>query len=241
MSLNLIFDLDDTLYDLAEPFCRTHRELFSSILGDDCTELFRLSRVYSDEILELEKQGKIPSQDTFYQHIQKTYASVGCSVDRAMADLFEEKYRYYQDHISVPEGIGTMLDACKADGHSISILTNGKVKGQIGKVKALDMYRWFSTDRIFISEVTGFIKPDIEVFRYAEEQLQLQPQDIWYVGDTYEADVLGAKRAGWNVIWYNHRNHQIPLEENKADHTVFTAEQMLDVIRKIHNRLQSDR
>lgn len=233
MSLNLIFDLDDTLYDLSEPFRRTHEDLFSDILGDDCTDLFRLSRIHSDEILELEKLGEVSPEDTFYLRIQRTYASVGLVIDRAMADVFEEKYRYYQQYITVPERIASMLDACKTAGHSISILTNGKIKGQSGKIEALNMYRWFSIDKIFISEVTGFIKPDIEVFRYAEEQLQLEPQEIWYVGDTYEADVLGAKRAGWNVIWYNHRNTEIPMEENKADFTVHTAEQLLAVIARL--------
>lgn len=238
MSLNLIFDLDDTLYDLAEPFRRSHIDLFAEILGEDCSELFRMSRVYSDEILELEKLGKIPSEDTFYHRIKRTYADVGIDMDRELADRFEEKYRYYQKHITVPEGIKVMLDDCAEAGFSMALLTNGKVKGQGNKIKALDMYRWFIEDRIFISEVTGFIKPDLEVFRYAEEKLGLKPEEIWYVGDTYEADVLGAKRAGWNVIWYNHRKRQISTENNAADITVYTAEELNSAIKNLENKEQ---
>ena len=36
----LIFDLDDTLYDLSEPFRRAHAELFAERLGEDCNENF---------------------------------------------------------------------------------------------------------------------------------------------------------------------------------------------------------
>lgn len=233
MSLNLIFDLDDTLYDLSEPFQRAHADLFADILGEDCSELFRMSRIYSDEILELEKQGKIPSEDTFHHRIKRTYADAGLNLEREMTDRFEEKYRYYQKHITVPNGIKAMLDECKATGHSMALLTNGKVKGQGNKIKALQMERWFAPEKIFISEVTGFIKPDLEVFRYAEEKLNLESQEIWYVGDTYAADVLGAKRAGWNVIWYNHRNRLVPETGNAADITVQTAEELADAIRKL--------
>ena len=124
MALHLIFDLDDTLYDLSEPFQRAHKDLFAPILGEECGELFRMSRIYSDEMLEWEKQGKITFADSFYHRIKKTYADVGVHLDRETADQFEEKYRYYQKCITVPDGIQKMLDVCKAAGYSMSILSN---------------------------------------------------------------------------------------------------------------------
>ena len=85
----LMFDLDDTLYDLAEPFRRSHIELFAKQLGEECEELFRMSRIYSDQILALEKEGKIPSKDTFFQRIYRTYQDVGLELDRVTGDQFE--------------------------------------------------------------------------------------------------------------------------------------------------------
>lgn len=231
--MNLIFDLDDTLYDLSEPFRRAHKELFAAKPGEDCEELFRMSRIYSDEILELEKQGVIAPQDTFFHRIRRTYADVGLELERETVDRFEERYRYYQKHITVPEGIKVMLDDCRAAGHVMGLLTNGRIKGQGTKIKALEMQRWFKAEHIFISEVMGHIKPDLGAFRYVEEHMGLLPQNIWYVGDTYEADVLGGKRAGWNVIWYNHRNRAVPDGKNEADVTVHTAEELLDVLKRM--------
>lgn len=229
--MNLVFDLDDTLYDLSEPFRRAHRELFAELLGEECEELFRMSRVYSDEILALEKEGKIPSEDAFFHRIRKTYADAGLDLDRKTADLFEEKYRYYQKHISVPEEIEEMLDYCKEAGHNMALLTNGNVNGQGVKLKALEMFRWFKEENIFISEVTGYHKPSLGAFRYAEEHLGLKPQQIWYVGDTYEADVCGGKKAGWNVIWFNHRNREEYNRENIADITVYSVGELWEVLK----------
>ena len=52
--MNLIFDLDDTLYDLMGPFELVHKKLYADKTDADCTELFIKSRDYSDEIMEAE-------------------------------------------------------------------------------------------------------------------------------------------------------------------------------------------
>ena len=64
--MNLIFDLDDTLYDLMGPFELVHKKLYADKTDADCTELFIKSRDYSDEIMEAEIKGDIPHEDCFY-------------------------------------------------------------------------------------------------------------------------------------------------------------------------------
>ena len=46
---NIIFDVDDTLYNLMEPFEKAHKELMAARTDADCEELFEASRTYSDE------------------------------------------------------------------------------------------------------------------------------------------------------------------------------------------------
>ena len=65
--MNLIFDLDDTLYDLMGPFELVHKKLYADKTDADCTELFIKSRDYSDEIMEAEIKGEIPHEDCFYE------------------------------------------------------------------------------------------------------------------------------------------------------------------------------
>lgn len=231
--MKLVFDLDDTLYDLSEPFRRAHHDVFASLIGEECSELFRMSRIYSDQILDLERAGVIAPEDSLYHRIKRTYADAGLDVDRETADRFGEKYRYYQMHITVPAEIEIMLDRCKSAGYDMYILSNGRIQGQGNKIHALQMERWFDENHIFISEMTGYHKPDIEVFRYVEEKLQAESKDIWYVGDTYEADVLGGKRAGWHVIWFNHRKRMMPEEKNMADETVYTVKELWNTIQAV--------
>lgn len=229
--IKIVFDLDDTIYDLSEPFRIVHKELFSDILGENCDELFLKSRIYSDEILAMEWEGKIDPKDTFFFRMKKTYADVNYDMDRKMAAVFEEKYRYYQKHVVVPDGIKKMLDWCNAAGIPIGVLTNGSVKEQGNKFTALELHRWFEQEYLFVSKGIGYWKPDARAFDVVKDVMGGKTENMWYVGDTYEMDVIGAKNAGWNVIWFNHRNREVPGKKNLADMTVHTAEELLEALK----------
>ena len=108
--MNLIFDLDDTLYDLMGPFELVHKKLYADKTDADCTELFIKSRDYSDEIMEAEIKGDIPHEDCFYERIKRTYHDVGIEMSRKDTEEFERLYRAYQKEISLSEGVEEFLD-----------------------------------------------------------------------------------------------------------------------------------
>lgn len=213
--MNLIFDLDDTLYNLMGPFELVHNKLYADKTDADCTELFMQSRVYSDEIMEAEKKGLVPHEDCFYLRVKRTYHDVGIEMSREDAEKFEELYRAFQREISLGNGVAEFLDYCKEKNIFIAILTNGRPGPQEVKIDALGLHRWFDDEHIFISGGIGYQKPDPMAFKYVENAFELNPEETWYVGDTYEADIVGASGAGWNTVWFNHRNKKSP-KENRA-------------------------
>ncbi|MDO4941897.1 MAG: HAD family hydrolase [Lachnospiraceae bacterium] len=231
--ITIIFDVDDTLYNLMEPFERAHQELFASRTGADCEQLFMASRIYSDEAFYMHEKGLISAEEEFAYRIRKTYADVGIEVTGELAAKFEERYRYYQKHIHVPEGVQEILDYCKGQDIPIGALTNGKHKYQNKKAQTLGLDRWFSDERIFISEDIGYTKPNPNAFFAVQQALQLDSEKTWFIGDTFEVDVEGAKKAGWHVIWFNHRHRQMPEGEIRADREVFSEKELLEVIEEI--------
>jgi len=50
------------------------------------------------------------------------------------------------------------------------------------------------------SQLVGFEKPDPRIFEAALARMGLQAADTLYVGDIYEVDVVGARRAGMPVV-----------------------------------------
>lgn len=233
MMKNIIFDVDDTLYDLMEPFERAHKELFAGDTDVECEELFKLSRVYSDEAFYMAREGKISPEEEFAYRIIKSYGDVQVEVDREQAKKFEERYRYYQNHIHVPKKMQDLLTLCREQELPMGVLTNGTEKNQGKKLRTLELERWFSKENMFISDVIGATKPDIRAFGAVLEKMHLKPEDTWFIGDTFEVDVVGAKNAGWHVIWFNHRRRSKPEGMAEADIEVSTLEELRNEIQKI--------
>ena len=53
------------------------------------------------------------------------------------------------------------------------------------------------------STVVGVSKPNPEIFRFALEAMNLRAEQCLYVGDAYRYDVIGALRAGLQVVHYD--------------------------------------
>ncbi len=63
---------------------------------------------------------------------------------------------------------------------------------------------------MIISDAVGIQKPEPKIFSLMETRLNLAPESLLYIGDSFENDVIGAKAAGWSVWWFNHQNRKIP-------------------------------
>lgn len=51
----------------------------------------------------------------------------------------------------------------------------------------------------------GVRKPHPAIFRAAASRLNLEPEEIWFVGDSLNNDISGAKSVGMTAIWFNAR------------------------------------
>ena len=56
----------------------------------------------------------------------------------------------------------------------------------------------------FIIATSGYMfrKPNKRIFELALEKAGLQRSDVWYIGDNYQCDVVGARNAGIFPVWY---------------------------------------
>lgn len=62
--------------------------------------------------------------------------------------------------------------------------------------------------RIVISDELGWRKPHPRVFQNLVSDLNVEPAESLYVGDTYETDVIGAKGAGLAAAWLNREGRE---------------------------------
>jgi putative hydrolase of the HAD superfamily len=72
----------------------------------------------------------------------------------------------------------------------------------------------------------GYEKPNPEIFRYALRKAG-NPQEVWMVGDNYEADVKGAENVGIKAIL---------VRSNFEEEIKYYGKKLLDIIQIIENK-----
>lgn len=93
----------------------------------------------------------------------------------------------------VPEELGAALDAARARGLKVAIISNseGRLEQLFGD---LDVGRHF--DLVVDSGKLGIEKPDPRIFHVAFERFGVSPAKALHLGDVFATDVLGARAAG---------------------------------------------
>lgn len=73
-------------------------------------------------------------------------------------------------------------------------------------------------ETVIISSEIGIRKPRPEIFLAACEKIGVAPADCLFIGDSFENDVVGAKRLGMDVAWINPIGLPPPQEDPRPDY-----------------------
>lgn len=93
-------------------------------------------------------------------------------------------------------------------------------------------------DCVITSSGAGVRKPSPQIFRIAERQLGLKPEELAYVGDTISRDVRGTRNADWRLMiqienpGVAHRDKGLENGPWKPDYLIDDLSEIPDIIRK---------
>jgi HAD superfamily hydrolase (TIGR01509 family) len=89
------------------------------------------------------------------------------------------------------------LDRLLTAGYRLAVVSNsdGRAEEALAAAELLSRFEF-----VIDSQLVGFEKPDPRIFEAALDRMALPPGEALYVGDLYEIDVVGARRAGLDVI-----------------------------------------
>lgn len=121
--------------------------------------------------------------------------------EKAFRPAFLARQRRYDDVLP-------FLQACDEAGIAVGALTNSSEEATLPKLAATDLAGRFGA--LVTRDTLGFGKPDPRVFREACERLGSEPAGTAYIGDEWEADIVGASGAGLHPIWLRRRGDNTP-------------------------------
>jgi putative hydrolase of the HAD superfamily len=83
--------------------------------------------------------------------------------------------------------------------YKLGIVSDGTINEQIYTLSKMGIIELFDT--IIISEAIGVTKPDRGMFEAVINDLALEPENIFIIGDIFKKDIIGGKKHGLKTIW----------------------------------------
>ncbi|MBQ1902056.1 MAG: HAD family hydrolase [Lachnospiraceae bacterium] len=232
MKNTIIFDLDDTLYDLCWPFKMAVEKYYAKCTNnveatralDLIEDIFLASRRHSDEIFPKWTANQVTTDDMYAHRNMNAFKDFGIDITREDALLIQRFYKEFQKKICLTDDVKRMLDELKERGVKMGIISNGGGEHQMSKIYTLGLTEWIPEANILVSGDVGAAKPDPRIFDFARWKLKIKRDEAWFVGDTFENDIVGAGNAGWHSIWVNRRHNEMPVIEKEMNHTMNESE-----------------
>ncbi|MDA3956483.1 HAD family hydrolase [Oceanispirochaeta sp.] len=197
------FDIDGTLYPnwrmqlFSFPFLLTHLPL-----------VMKFSKVRK------ELRGIENISDFRKTQSELMAARLGGSVEEASSTVETIIYRKWETifkRVKPYSGLQSALEELKSMGLSLGVMSDFPVGNKLNYFR-VDGH-W---NAVMSSEETGYLKPHAAPFLALARKLGCRPEEVLYVGNSYEYDVKGASAAGMKTVYIQCQGKIVP----EADLTI---------------------
>ena len=138
----------------------------------------------------------------------------------------------YNDVLKVVNNVKKILPVLKKD-FKLGVVSNfyGNLESAL---KGLSILEYF--DVLVDSTLVKITKPNPAIFRLAIEKLNIHPNDVTIIGDSYERDIKPAKLLNCKTIWINVSSWTKPKETADADFIIKDIMEIKEIIYKLPSR-----
>jgi HAD superfamily hydrolase (TIGR01549 family) len=175
-------------------------EAFPSVDSASLGERFR--KTVEAEARNLQRPGYEPDFALATQNAlqQLSFPTIELSV---AAEIFEAMRVRIPESRHLFDDILPTLAELQRRGFLLGVVTNRWYGGEpfLEDLQIMGLLDYFDTDHMAISADLGIRKPNPAIFQYALDALQVPAEESAMVGDSFGADVIGAKQLNIFAIW----------------------------------------
>lgn len=204
MYKHLFIDLDDTLWDTFNNNKESLKEVYDIYEFDRSYASFEVFFdrwfPYNNHLWDLYRQDKISKQQLVTKRFEHMVEPMGITDPDFIQQLNKE---FLQRSSSKSGLLPFALDILHylQDKYTLHILSNGFREVQYKKMDNSGLTSFF--DKIILSEDAGANKPSKDIFDYALSITSANREEVLMIGDSWEADIVGAHQSDIHQVWYN--------------------------------------
>jgi 5'-nucleotidase len=202
----ILFDLDNTFYSNEHSWEHGIPHAIQAMNYPEAIEaedFYRTFKQMTEELLGAFERREMNLTEYRRERYIRTVRHWGREVEEEEADRF---HRHFASKVmEFVKPFPMLLETIKAlsDEYKLGIVTNGPQDHQHQKIDRLGLKEWFGEHNMINSQQVGMSKPEPGIFKHALEKLGGEPETTLFIGDSWEADIVGSMDLGMDAIWIN--------------------------------------
>ncbi len=216
---HIFFDLDHTLWDFETNSNIAFETIFKQHkVKIDLKKFLNYYRGINENYWKLYREEKITKEELRLGRLKDTFVKINHKVDiQLIEDLSVGYIDVLPNNNQLFEGAHEILEHLFVN-YKLHIITNGFNEVQYKKIENSGLAKYF--DKIITSEDAGVKKPNPIIFEYALAAANAISSESIMIGDNWEADIMGAKDAGFDVIYCNFNTQSVSENIKSVNHLI---------------------
>lgn len=226
----IFIDLDDTIWDFRSNARASLKEAYEELgvkqYFDDYEQFFSIYIDCNNRLWKQLEEGKITREYLMLERFSYPLRMVNIKNDQLAKEMNNLFIKLLPTKTKLIPFAVELLEYLHLK-YPLTIVSNGPRDVQHKKINNTSIHHYFN--HVVLSEDAKALKPNKQIFEYALDLNKATPKEAIMIGDTYHADIEGARNVGIDQIFFNYREHK--LNENQlSTHTVSSLVEIMDIL-----------
>ena len=217
---NLIFDLDNTLYDFSTIWKKSNKLVYEYLKYDKIAsyeEFFKHYKAINNMLVDEVLKGNMKLREIRNTRLKLTLEKFGIILTEEDCKFYYEKqFKFILESIKPNKEVNQWIKRLNKK-YKMIILTNGKSCEQRRKIEKLGLDNMF---KLYISGETHISKPKAEAFINVLEKEKIVASETMMIGDSLHYDINPANKLGMKTCLIERKWHFDDELENYTGYKV---------------------
>ncbi|MBK7878083.1 MAG: TIGR02253 family HAD-type hydrolase [Planctomycetes bacterium] len=227
----ILFDIDDTLFSTTEfaRKARTNAVRAMITAGLDLSEDVVIKEL--DEVLAEFSSNYEHHFDKLLQRLRPRClerVNPALIVAAGVAAYHDTKFR----ELAPFDDVYPLFSDLRRIGMRLGIITHGLTVKQAEKLVRLGLVPYLDPKAVFISDQIGISKPNPKLYLTAVRDMGLEPDEVMYVGDSPEHDIVPPRSIGMITVWAKRASkHTLEKSGAQPHHVIANFDELRRILR----------